>query len=96
MNLNQIRRKVISPVVFLSVLAFTCIGGAVSAYGFMVSYKSRAVVFFEKSISDFRILEERLSTLNIFDRYQNGSKALLNLDAVEINTIRNQIVNPES
>ncbi|MHB1201265.1 MAG: hypothetical protein ACYCZ6_17290 [Polaromonas sp.] len=51
MNFNQIRRKVISPAVIVTTLAFTGVGAAL-AYGFMVSYQSRAVVSFQTSLSD--------------------------------------------
>lgn len=74
MNFVSIRRKVISPVVIITTLAFAS-GGAALAYGLLVSYQSRAVVSFENSLSDFRTLQEQVNSVRVFDRYASADFA---------------------
>lgn len=71
MNFVSIRHKVISPVVIISTLAFASVGAAL-AYGLLLSYHSRAVVSFQTSLSEFRILQEQLNNVPVFDRYASA------------------------
>ena len=74
MNFADIKGKVFSRFVFISVLVFSVIGAGIS-YGLLVSFKSRSVVSFEKSLSEFRTLQEQVNSLHVFDRYGRDDKA---------------------
>lgn len=74
MNFADIKDKVFSRFVLISVLVFSVIGAGIS-YGSLVSFKSRSVVSFEKSISEFRTLQEQVNSLHVFDRYGRDDKA---------------------
>lgn len=73
MNFSSIRRKVLSPAVIVTTLAFLALGAAL-AYGLLVSYKSRTVVSFQTSLSGFRTLQEQVNSVRVFDRYANADK----------------------
>lgn len=75
MNVAELKALVLSRFVLITVIAFTVVGAALS-YGMLVSYKSRAIVSFGGSISDFRILQEQVNTIHVFDRYVRDDKAL--------------------
>ena len=87
-----------SRFILTTVFIFTTIGAAVS-YGTMVSYKSRSIVSFNGSISDFRIqnsefriLQEQVNSTQVFDRYVRDDKTLVTGGAA----VRGYIVNVES
>lgn len=75
MSVVELRDLVFSRFVLITALIFTVIGAAV-AYGTLVSFKSRSVVAFNGSISDFRILQEQINATYVFDRYVLDDKAL--------------------
>ena len=75
MTVAEIKALVFSRFVVVTVLAFTVIGAAL-AYGLLISYKSRSIVAFNGSITDFRILQEQVNTMHVFDRYVRDDKTL--------------------
>ncbi len=91
MNVAELKALVLSRFVLITVTAFTVIGAALS-YGMFVSYRSRAIVSFGGSISDFRILQEQVNTIHVFDRYVRDDKTL----AVGGAEIRSLIVKAEN
>ena len=74
MSFTDVRRRVLSPIVFIAIIVFSMIGAAVS-YGLSVSYKSRSVTWFQSSIFDFRTLKEQVSNANVFNRYLRDDRA---------------------
>lgn len=75
MSFAEFRGKVFSRLVLISILGFFVIGAAIS-YGMLVSFKSRAVISFDKNISEFRTLQEQVNSMHVFDRYVLGDKAI--------------------
>lgn len=91
MNVAEIKTLVFSRFVLTTVLVFTVVGAAVS-YGLLVSFKSRSVVSFNGNISDFRMLQEQVNSLQVFDRYVRDDKAI----SAGSTEVRGHIVNLEN
>ena len=91
MTLFDSRALMFSRFVLTTVFIFTTVGAAVS-YGTMVSYKSRSIVSFNGSISDFRILQEQVNSTQVLDRYVLDDKTLVTGGAA----VRGYIVNVDS
>lgn len=71
MKVTNLRSKVVSPFLIVATLVSVACGAAL-AYGPMLAYKSRAVVSFFKSNSDFRTLQQQVNTLSVLERYQTA------------------------
>jgi hypothetical protein len=72
--------KVVSPFVIVAVLGSVAFGAAL-AYGPMLAYKSKAVVSFFKSNSDFRTLHQQVNTVSVFERYRTATTGMQPSDA---------------
>lgn len=68
MKVTILRRQLFSPVIICAAVVSAALGAAL-AYGPLLSYKSRAVVSFERSLSEFKTLQEQLNSSRVFDRY---------------------------
>ncbi|MBG6070590.1 MULTISPECIES: hypothetical protein [unclassified Polaromonas] len=75
MSFGYIKNKILSPLVCITILAFAAIGAGIS-YGVLLSFKSRSVVLFDRSISEFRTLQEQVSSVGVFDRYLGDAKII--------------------
>lgn len=80
---KSILRRILSPVVIASTLGFAVLG-ALFAYGWWAAYQSRAMVSFPRSITEFRVQEERVNSLGNFDRYWAPDKLMEGLDRERI------------
>lgn len=80
---KSILRRILSPVVIASTLGFAVLG-ALFAYGWWAAYQSRAMVSFPHSITEFRVQEERVNSLDNFDRYWAPDKLMEGLDRERI------------
>ncbi len=75
MTVAEFKTLVFSRFVLITVFIFTAVGAAVS-YGMMVSFKSRSIISFGSNISEFRILQEQVNSMHVFDRYIRDDKVL--------------------
>ena len=81
MKIIILRGKVITPFLIVATLVSVACGAAL-AYGPMLAYKSRAVVSFFKSNSDFRTLQQQVNTLRVLERYQTAIPMTQSTDAL--------------
>ena len=91
MSVAEIKALVFSRFVLIVVLVSTAVG-ATLGYGLLISFKSRAMLAFSGNISDFRILQEQVNTVHVFDRFVSDDKALLNASP----GVRSHIVKADS
>ena len=75
MSFSYIKSKIFSPLVWITILAFAAIGAGIS-YGMLLSFKSRSVILFDRSISEFRTLQEQVNSVRVFDRYLGDAKII--------------------
>ena len=75
MSFGDIKNKIFSRLVLITLLVFAAIGAGIS-YGVMLSFKSRSVILFDRSISEFRTLQEQVNSVRVFDRYLGDSKTI--------------------
>ncbi|MEO5660489.1 MAG: hypothetical protein ABIQ90_11950 [Polaromonas sp.] len=73
MSFAEIKGKVFCRFVLITVLVFSVLGAGIS-YGLLISFKSRSVVSFKASISEFRTLQEQVNSIRVFDRYGRDDK----------------------
>ena len=76
---KSILQRMLSPVVIASTLGFAALG-ALFAYGWWAAYQSRAMVSFPHSITEFRVQEARVDSLDNFDRYWAPGTVIEGLD----------------
>lgn len=75
MSFGYIKSKIFPPLVWITILTFAAIGAGVS-YGVLLSFKSRSVILFDRSISEFRTLQEQVNSVRVFDRYLGDARII--------------------